>query len=245
MLVLLGEMEMNSVVDAVKKIRVAILEDHQSIIDGYKYRLNLVPAIEVVGVAGFGTELEVLLKNVEVDVLFLDIQVKTSPDNATLYPIFHVLPKLGQLYPEMSILVISMIDNRTMIEALMKAGVRGYIIKDETAVIERLGEVVVSVANGNNYVSQRVYDLLNDAPTAKDKPTLTPRQLEALSLCAAHPNWSRVELATALVVEPPTARNLLSGAYFRLGVNTLSAAVQKASELGLIGKSGNSGERDL
>jgi two-component system, NarL family, nitrate/nitrite response regulator NarL len=242
MLVFLGEMEMTSMADPVKKIRVAILEDHQSIIDGYKYRLNLMPAIEVVGVAGFGTELEVLLKDVVADVLFLDVQVKTAPDNATLYPIFHILPKLGQLYPDMSILIISMIDHRTMIEALMKAGARGYIIKDETAVIERLGEVVVSVANGNNYVSQRVYDLLNYTQTARDKPALTPRQLEALSLCAAHPNWSRVELASALVVEPPTARNLLSSAYFRLGVNTLSAALQKASELGLIGKNSNSGQ---
>lgn len=216
------------------KIRVAILEDHQSIIDGYRYRLGLDPEIEIVGVAQFGSELEALLKTLEVDVLFLDVNVKTAPDNATLFPIYHFLPKFAQLYPEMAILIISMIDNRTMIEAFMKMGVKGYIIKDETSVIEHLAEIVVSVSKGSNYVSQRVYDLLNDDPN-RAKPVLTPRQLEALSLSAAHPNWSRADVAGVMVVEPATVRNLLSEVYYRLGVNNLASAVQKANELGLIG----------
>jgi two-component system nitrate/nitrite response regulator NarL len=224
------------VTEAKKKIRVAILEDHQSIIDGYLFRLGGNPDIELVGVAGFGSELDSLLETVAVDVLFLDVQVKTSPDNPAPYPIFHYMTRLGQLYPEMAILIISMIDNRTLIGELMKSGAKGYIIKDESAVIAKLSEVVESVANGNNYVSQRVYELINEPASARKKPVLTPRQLEALSLCAAHPNWNRNELAAAMVVTPPTARNLLSGAYFRLGVNTLSGAVQKAVELGLVTK---------
>lgn len=222
-------------VEAGKKIRVAILEDHQSIVDGYRYRLGLNPEIEVTGVAKYGDELDALLENADVDVLFLDVSVKTSETNSALYPIFHYLSKFTRLYPELSILIISMDgDSVAMINKLMKAGARGYIIKDETGVIEQLANVVVSVANGNNYVSQRVYDLING--TGSVTPDLTPRQLEALSLCAAHPDWLQADVAKAMVIAPATVRNLLSGAYFRLSVNTKSAAVQKAQELGLLAK---------
>ncbi len=215
-----------------RRIRVAILEDHQSIVDGYRYRLGLNPNIEVVGVAKYGDELERLLEAITVDVLFLDITVKTSPDNPTNFPIFHFVRKFAQLYPDMSALVVSMTDSRTTIDELMQVGARGYIIKDETDVIERLGEVVETVAAGNNYVSQRVYDLLN--ANGDPLPNLTPRQLEALSLRAAHPDWSQADVAAAMVVEPPTVRNLLSDAYYRLGVNTQVAALQKAYDLGLL-----------
>ncbi len=64
-----------------KKIRVAILDDNQSIIDGYLYRLNPAPEIEVVGVAYFGVELESLLAEHPADVVLLDVYVPVAPDN--------------------------------------------------------------------------------------------------------------------------------------------------------------------
>jgi DNA-binding CsgD family transcriptional regulator len=64
--------------------------------------------------------------------------------------------------------------------------------------------------------------------------TLTPRQLELLSLCAAYPDLSTAELAQKMSVSNSTVRNLLSSAYLRLNVHSRTAAIEKARDLGLI-----------
>lgn len=216
------------------KVRVAILEDHQSTIDGYLYRLGRMPQIEVVGAAYSGTEMEALLDHCPVDVLFLDIQVPTGPDNLNPYPILHVIPKLLQSYPELAVLVISMLTERTLIQAVMDAGASGYILKDDRAAIEQLGAIVLSITGGGIYLSQQANLQLQQSHAKKTGVVLTARQLEAMSLCAAHPDWSRSQLAQNMGVSISTARNLLSNAYLRLGVPNLTAAIAKARQLGLV-----------
>src|SRR6185436_21195449 len=75
-----------------KKIKVAILDDHQSIIDGYLYRLKESPKIEVTGTLSFGSELEPWLAEHPADVMVLDVNVPAAPDNPNPYPILHVIP---------------------------------------------------------------------------------------------------------------------------------------------------------
>jgi DNA-binding NarL/FixJ family response regulator len=217
-----------------KMVRVVILDDHQSIIDGYLYRLGqFQQQIEVVGATRNGAELEEVLAAQPADVLILDVNVDTASDDHHPYPILHIIPKFLQTFPEASILVISMVAERALISAVMEAGARGYILKDENEAIQDLGSIVLSIARGDNYVSPKVQALLENHPR-KSQIVLTVRQSEALSLCAAHPDWSRTKLADAMSITPSSARNLLAGAYYRLGVNTLAAAVDKARALGLI-----------
>lgn len=91
-----------------KKIRVAILDDHQSIVDGYVYRLEKDPQIEIVAMMGFGDELEPTLVKTPADVLLLDVNVPSSEENRNPYPILHSIPRLLQSHPDLNILVISM-----------------------------------------------------------------------------------------------------------------------------------------
>ena len=89
-----------------EKVRVSVLDDHQSVIDGYIYRLSGTPEIEVVATATYGEELEPLLHKHRVDVLLLDLSVRTSPENHNPFPILHIIPKLLQQHPDLIILVI-------------------------------------------------------------------------------------------------------------------------------------------
>ena len=215
-----------------EKVRVAILDDHQSIIDGYIYRLSQKQEIEVVAFATFGVDLESMLVEHTIDVLLLDVQVPTSPNNPNPYPILHIIPKLLLQHPDLNILVISMHTQPTLINAVMAAGASGYILKDDFTTVQQLGEVVLAVAGGGIHLSQQAYQQLY-RKIPKDK-TPTPRQLEALSLCAAFPDATTTDLAEHLKVATSTARNLLSGAYIRLGVRNRAAAIMEARRLGLI-----------
>jgi DNA-binding NarL/FixJ family response regulator len=214
-----------------EKIRIAILEDHQSIIDGYLYRVSQLPDMEVVAITSYAEEMERLLIQTPADVLLLDVNVPASPENPNPYPILHTIPRWLQSFPDLSVLVISMYNRRALIKAVMDAGASGYVLKDDQATIRDLGGVIRSVANGGIYFSQQAYHLLAQP---SEKPGLTARQIEILSICAAYPEKTSVELARQLGVANSTLRNLLSSAYVRLGVRTRIAAIAKASELGLL-----------
>ncbi len=217
-----------------QKIRVTILDDHQNTIDGYIFRLSSHPKIEVVSTIGFGEELEPTLKKYPSDVLLLDVSVPTGPDNPNPYPILYIIPKLLQSYPDLNILVISMHAERGLIRAVMEAGANGYILKDDQSTARDLGSVVLSVAGGGIYFSQKAHELYKKNQSKENDGFFTNRQREALSLCAAYPNSTTTELAQKMTVSNSTVRNLLSSAYVRLGVHTRAAAIARARQLGLI-----------
>lgn len=217
-----------------RKIRVTILDDHQSIIDGYLYRLSSFPQIEISAVISVGEELEPALAQHPTDVLLLDIYVPTSKDNPNPYPILYTVPKLLDAYPNLSILVISMHNERSLIRSVTETGVSGYILKDDQAMIRDLGNVILSVASGGVIFSQQVHQLLHKNKPSQASEQLLSRQVEILSLCAAYPDATTAELAQRMGLSNSTVRNLLSDAYLRLGVHTRLAAVTKARQSGII-----------
>ena len=218
-------------------IKVAILEDHQSIIDGYLYRLNESKDIEVVGTAYYGEDLDQMLGNQPVDVLIMDINVPSRRDNPNPFPALHVIPRIIQDYPEMGILVISILTQQTLIQALVEMGVSGYIFKQDSESIRQLPRIVSMIAKHGIYFSEEAFNKLRMDKGGEISQTLTARQLEALSLCAAYPNLSTAEIAGKMKVANSTLRNLLSGAYLRLNVRTRIAAITRLQQLGLIVKS--------
>ena len=217
-----------------KTIRVTILDDHQSVVDGYLYRLGGIPEVEVVATIMFGEELEPTLEEHPTDVLLLDVNVPTAPDNANPYPILHFIPKLLQAYPNLNVLVISMYAERGLIRSVMEAGASGYILKDDQSAIRDLGNVVLSVAGGGIYFSQKAHQLYAQYLSKNSRELLSARQLEALSLCAAYPNGTTADLAQQMSIGHSTVRNLLSVAYLKLDVRSRAAAIVKARQLGLI-----------
>jgi two-component system nitrate/nitrite response regulator NarL len=142
------------------KIRVAILEDHQGVIDGYMYRLSQAANMDVVGNVMKGNDLEPFLNSHPVDVLILDINVPVSTDNRNPFPILHAIPVLLKKYLGIHILAISVNTQPALIEALMNVGVRGYIYKDDTSSIQKLAQIVDLIAGGGTYFSDGIFQKL-------------------------------------------------------------------------------------
>lgn len=212
------------------KIQVLIMDDHQGIVDGYRYRLSMAPNIEVVDTLSYGEELETAMKENPVDVLILDVEVPASPENSNSYPILHTIPTLLYLYPNLAILVISMHNEPGLVRAIVEAGAAGYILKSDSTKIQELGKWIISLVNGDPCFSDKI---LRVFPGRINEP-FTPRQLEALSLCAAYPNSKTAELAAKMKIASSTLRNLLSTVYLKLGVQTRAAAIAKARQMGII-----------
>lgn len=213
------------------KIRVAIIDDHQSIIDGYIHRLESLPEIEVVASGLNGADLQTILATQPVDILLLDLSIPTSAVERNPYPVFHELPALMRKYPDLKIIVISMFTQLSLVKAMFDLGISAYLFKDDQESIQMLGNVVKAVAEGGVYMSQGAYP---GVMVPEPEQILTPRQLEALSLCMAYPNLTTNALALRLNISTSTCRNLLSGAYRRLGVQNRAAAIAEARRLGIL-----------
>lgn len=216
-----------------RSIRVAVLEDHPVVIQGYKSYLSHENDIEIVASAAFGEELEpMLVEFAPIDVLILDVNVPTSPENRASYPILHLLPKLMQRYPRLLALVISMHKQSALIKAVMDAGASGFVLKDDRVALEELGYVIRTVAGGGIYLSQEAHEQFVRRLAGDSQ--LSVRQAEVLSLCAAYPNDTLSDIANRMALANTTVRNILSAAYLRLGVRSRTAAVAKAQEQGLL-----------
>ena len=214
-------------------IRVAILEDHPAIADGYKFYLQDESDIELVAAIDVGEELPKLLEVQDpIHVLILDVGVPTSQTNSSPYPILYLMPLLLQNHPGLNILVISMHKEHVLIKALIDAGASGYVFKDDRETLQKFSSVIRMIAGGGIYFSREAHKII--MRQSSNAQILSPRQLEVLSLCAAYPEKTTAELADLLAVADATVRNTLSVLYMRLGVRGRTAALAKARELGLI-----------
>lgn len=215
-----------------KTIRVAILEDHQGVIDGYCYRLLPHKGFDIVVVATYGDQLLPMLQQRPADILLLDINVPISPTNPNPFPALSLIVELRERYPTLKIIVISMYADRPLIQATLKAGASGYILKEDGTAIQDLDNTIHTIMNGGSYLSEQALDKL--LRKAEAPITLSPRQLQILSLCAADPNLTKAEIARRLHIADSTVRNLLTSTYQRLGVRNLAAAIAAAHAQGIL-----------
>lgn len=213
-------------------IRVAILEDHQGIIDGYRYRLDRDAEIRIVGAAHNGEAFETLLARTPADVALLDVYVPASENSSNPFPIHFTIPRLLETHPDLAVIVVSVVSSPAMIQGVLDAGASAYILKGDFNALKELGSIIRSVAQDGFFLSKDAR-----AALSRQKPftaELTPRQREALSLCAAYPALKTSQLAQKMDVAHSTYRNFLSGAYLQLNVANRAAAIVRAQQLGLI-----------
>lgn len=213
-------------------LRIAILEDEQGVVDGYRYRLEHLPDLEIVFHARTGSEFEARLEATPADVAVIDLGVPAAPGDPHPYPLTQALPRLRARRPGLGVLIASVSADATLIRVLLEFGANGYLVKSDYAAYDHLGEIMRLVARRDLYLSATAQASLNHGRV--DPNPLTPRQRELLRQCVLHPNDTLAQVARRLGVSASTARNLMSDLYQRLGVATRQAAVEEARRRGLI-----------
>lgn len=176
------------------KAQVMLVDDHPMMRHGMAMLINMEPDLEVSAEAGDGKEaLSILKKDVRVDIVLLDVTLKTVSG-------FEVIKNIHLFNPILPVLFVSMHDEAVYAERALRAGARGYVMKQEP------GEVVVSaireVLKGNVYLSAKMQaKLLNRMVTGHSEPeqtinSLTPSEFEVLNLIGS--GHSSQEIATLL-----------------------------------------------
>lgn len=103
-------------------IRVIIADDHVLYRAGVKTSLSVRKDIKVIAEADNGMHLLTLLKNIEADVILLDIQMPIMDGIATL-------PEIKKIAPNTKVIMLTMVDDNSMITKLMELGANSYLTK--------------------------------------------------------------------------------------------------------------------
>ena len=123
--------------------RIFLVDDHAIVRDGIRALLAQEPGLEVVGEAGHGQELLDQLPTTPANVVLLDINMPVLDGLATTQ-------RLHAEYPDIKILVLSMLNHERYIGQLFNAGAHGYILKSADK-----GEILIAiqtVANGKQFL---------------------------------------------------------------------------------------------
>ncbi|WP_240737096.1 response regulator transcription factor [Hymenobacter metallicola] len=124
-------------------IRLFLVDDHAVLRDGLLSLLNDEPTLTVVGEASNGQELLELLPTTPADVVLLDLHMPGLNGLATTQ-------RLSQEFPNVRVLILSMVENERSIGQVLEAGAHGYVLKNADK-----GELVVAiqaVANGKRFL---------------------------------------------------------------------------------------------
>ncbi len=154
-------------------IRLAIAEDHQSLIDGIKLLLNYEEDIEIVGTANHGEELLKLVRLKQPNVIIMDIRMpKMDGITAT--------KTIKKEFPHTKILAFTMFDQNKAVQQMLSAGASGYILKNSP--LEEVLKAVREVYKGNTYYDANITVQDKTDANKKAKGILTKRQIEILKL---------------------------------------------------------------
>lgn len=107
-------------------INVMIVDDHVLYRAGVKTALSSKKDIKVIAEADNGAHLLSMLKGIQPDVILLDIQMPIMDGIATL-------PEVKKLYPNIKIIMLTLLDDQSMITKLMELGANSYLVKTSDA----------------------------------------------------------------------------------------------------------------
>lgn len=210
-------------------LRVLIADDHPLFRHGLSALLNTSPDFEVIGEATSGEEVITMAAALQPDVILMDIHMPGINGIEATRHILHTSPTIR-------ILIITMFEDDASVFTAMRAGARGYMLKD--AQKADMLAAIRAVGRGEAIFSPTIATRLIDffaapRPTISPQafPELTDREREILDLIAK--GYNNTEIATRLVLSQNTVRNYVSNVFSKLQVADRAQAIIRARESGL------------
>ena len=211
--------------------RVVVVDDQTLVRQGIRTLLD-VAGIEVVGEADDGGAALDVVAATRPDVVLLDLRMPRHDGIWTL-------ERLRARGCDVPVLVLTTFDDDTLVLDALRAGARGYLLKDVT--LEQLTRAVEALAAGGTLVAPSITDRLlrairsGPSPVGADAPpmeALTERELEVLRLVAE--GYSNREIAGALFLAEGTVKNHVSTILLKLGARDRTNAVLRALHEGVL-----------
>jgi len=205
-------------------IRVLVADDHPLFRDGLRLMIEATDDIEVAAEVADGTDVVGAIAGLEIDLALLDVNMPglNGIDAAA---------RLTAARPEVAVLMLTMFDDDASVFAALRAGARGYVLKDSGR--DGLLRAIRAVAGGEAIFSPsiagRVLDFFarrRPSVAPEDFPMLTARERDVLHLIAQ--GRSNPQISAQLGLSPKTTSNYVSAILTKLQVRDRAEAAVRA-----------------
>lgn len=182
-------------------LKILIVDDHAMFIDGIKSLLRKEKDLLVVAEANSGEEALEILGKTEVDLVVTDISMPGMSGT-------ELAKKIKENDPELKVLVLTMYNDREIINEILLTEAEGYILKNTGK--QELLKAIDRIVNGGTYYSNEVMEIILDnikrdhvkTPEEEKVKELTQRELEILQLICEE--YSTADIAEELFISPRT-----------------------------------------
>jgi DNA-binding NarL/FixJ family response regulator len=230
-------------------ISLLVVDDHPLVIEGVRSFLSGQGEVQLVGQAQSLSEARAFLEKhaSDIQVVLLDIRLQDGLG-------IDLAREIRQKYPHLQVIALTMYDSEAYLEAIIKAGARGYLLKNTSR--DELVKAIKAVLEGRYYFSEGIHDTIGQllssakavmpaapAPVPADTSKsirLTKRERQILELVAKELN--NVQIAAQLNLSPRTVHTHRRAIMQKLGVRNTAGLIRQAIELGLLpGKQDHAG----
>ena len=207
-------------------VRLLIADDHQVLIDGFKSIFDYEEGIDVVATALNGQEVLDHLKDIEVDVILLDINMPVLNGVETT-------KRITKKYPGVKVIALSMYDQQSYFKRMMQYGARGYLLKNDP--IDEILTAINTVMQGQRYIGEKLRDQLSSIEFltgSKQDVEISTRELDVLKLISE--GMTDTEMAEKLFISSHTVNSHRKNLLSKFNAKNSAVLVKKALEKGLI-----------
>ena len=203
-----------------KPIRVFIVDDHDMLREGLASFLRAYPDLKMVGEAASGSEAIRLCRDLQPDVVLMDLMMPEM-DGVTAIQTIH------QELPRIRFIALSSFSDDKLVKSALRAGATGYLLKNVPAA--RLAEAIRATHTGLPILSPEITLSFSEKAEPLVMPPgneLTSRETEVLNLMIA--GLSNAEIGMQLKISPFTVKNHVSSVLVKMGVSSRTEAVSQA-----------------
>lgn len=217
--------------EAGREIRVVVVDDQRSVLDGLALMLGLVPGITVVAVAADGAQALAAAARHHPDVVLLDLHMPVMDG-------IEATRRLTAEHPGTAVVVLTTYADDTSVLEALRAGARGYLTKN--AGRADIARAIQAAASGQSILDAAVQATVLDAamsgpprpaPPADLPDGLTSREGDVLILIAQ--GLSNSDIAAALFLSANTVKTHVNRVFAKTGSKTRAEAIRYAHDHGL------------
>lgn len=200
-------------------ITVSIIEDDQTIREGYAYLIGHTAGYKVISSYASFEEAAKKIQHDNPDVLLLDVELPGLSG-------IDALPKLKKLIPETYILILTVYEQEEKIFRALGNGASGYLTKNTPP--EKIMNAIYEVMEGGGPMSAHIARMVIQSFKRNEQSPLTRRETEILEQIAT--GKSRKRIAEELFIDLETVKSHIKNIYHKLNVHSKADAIKTAKD---------------
>jgi two-component system NarL family response regulator len=202
------------------RIRVLVADDHPVVRQGLIANLKPQRDMTVIAEANDGVEALALIKKHSPDVVILDLRMPRMDG-------LDVVAEVNASRLPAKVIIMTTFDSEEDVHRSLKAGARGYLLKDSPRA--EVLDAIRRVSAGETYLPARIVQKVAEGFR---KPEISPRELEVLRCVAA--GKSNKEIGVQLFIAEGTVKSHVKSLLEKLDVPGRTAAIREAAHRGLV-----------